>query len=102
VLWAKYLANNDVIHQVRLDAKHLAVLQAALTASPALVAAISNVNIADAIGNSNLAQVLANNEAFVAISNRVVLNALFTASPNVNLDAVNNVSNNASGNIVNK
>jgi len=102
VLWAKYLANNDVINQVRLDAKNLAVLQAALTASPALVAAISNVNIADAIANSNLALVLANSEAMVAVRNDAVLNAMFNASSNARVDAVNNASSNASGNIVNK
>lgn len=102
VLWAKYLANNDVINQVRLDAKNLAVLQAALTASPALVAAISNVNIADAIANSNLALVLANSEAMVAVRNDAVLNAMFNASSNARIDAVNNASSNASGNVINK
>jgi hypothetical protein len=102
VMWARYTANNDVIANLRLDAKNLAILQAALNASPALVAAISNVNIADAIANSNLALVLANSEAMVAVSNRAVLDAMFNASPNAAFDAVNNASSNASGNVVNK
>ena len=101
-VWAKYLANNDVIANLRLDARNLAVLQAALSASPALVAAISNVHIADAISNSNLAKVLANNEAMVAVRNDVVLRALFQASSNARLDAVNEASSNAKANIVNK
>jgi hypothetical protein len=101
-VWAKYLANNDVIANLRLDAKNLAVLQAALSASPALVAAISNVHIADAISNSNLAKVLANSEAMVAVRNDVVLRALFQASSNARLDAVNEASSNAKVNIVNR
>ena len=102
VVWAKYTANNGVIANLSLDAKNLAVLQAALNASPALVAAISNVNIANAISNSNLAKVLANSDAMVAVRNDAVLNAMFNASSNVNIDAVNNASSNASTNIVNK
>ena len=101
-VWAKYLANNDVVANLRLDAKNLAVLQAALSASPALVAAISNVRIADAISNSNLAKVLANSEAMVAVRNDVVLRALFQASSSARLDAVNEASSSAKVNVVNK
>lgn len=93
---------NDIIANLRLDANSQAILAAALTASPALLHAISNVNIADAIANSNLALVLANSDAIVAISNQAVLNAMFNASSNARIDAVNNVSANASTNIVNK
>jgi hypothetical protein len=102
VVWAKYTANNGVIANLRLDAKNLAVLQAALNASPALVAAISNVNIANAISNSNLAKVLANSDAMVAVRNDAVLNAMFNASSNVQIDAVNDAVSNARVNVINK
>ena len=102
VVWAKYTANNGVIANLSLDAKNLAVLQAALNASPALVAAISNVNIADANSNSNLAKVLANSDAMVAVRNDAVLNAMFNASSNVKIDAVNDAVSNAKVNVINK
>jgi hypothetical protein len=102
MLWARYTANNNVIANVRLDAQNLAMLQAALHASPALVAAISNVNIAEAISNSNLAMVLANNEAMVAVRNDAVMNAMLNASSNARLDAATNAAVNASTNAVSK
>jgi hypothetical protein len=100
--WARYTANNDVIANLRLDAKNMAILHAALTASPALVAAISNVHVADAISNSNLAKVLANSEALVAVRNQAVLNAMFNASSNARFEAVNEASSNAKVNAINK
>ena len=102
VLLARYNANNNAILNVRLDAQNLAILQAALNASPALVAAISNVNIAEAISNSNLAMVLANNEAILAVRNEAVLNAMLTASSNARTDAASNAAANASSNAINK
>ena len=102
MLWARYTANNNAILAVRLDAQNLAMLQAALSASPALVAAISNVNIAEAISNSNLAMVLANNEAMVAVRNEAVLNAMLNASSNARTDAASNAAANASSNAINK
>jgi hypothetical protein len=88
-VWARYTANNDVIANLRLDARNLAILQAALNASPALVNAISNVNVADAIANSNLALVLASSEAMVAVRNDAVLNAMMNASANASANVVN-------------
>ena len=102
MLWARYTANNNVIANVRLDAKYFAMLQAALNASPALVAAISNVNIAEAISNSNLAMVLANSDAMVAVRNEAVLNAMLNASSNARIDAASNAAANASANAINK
>lgn len=93
---------HEIIAQLRLDANSQAILQAAVNASPALLYAITNVNIAEAIGNSNLALVLANNEAMIAVSNQAVLNALFNASSSARVDAANNVSSNASGNVINR
>lgn len=98
--WARYRANNNAIANVRLDAKNLATLQAALNASPALLNAISNVNIAEAMSNSNLARVLANNEAILAVRNRAVLNAMFNASSNARVDAASNAAANASANAI--
>ena len=100
--WARYTANTNVIANLRLDARNSAMLQAALNASPALVAAISNVHIAEAISNSNLAMVLANNEAMVAVRNDAVLNAMLNASSNARIDAASNAAVNASSNAVNK
>ena len=102
MIWARYTANNNLIANVRLDARNLAMLQAALNASPALVNAISNVNIAEAISNSNLALVLANNEAMVAVRNDAVLNAMLNASSNARIDAASNASANASANAISK
>jgi hypothetical protein len=99
---AKQLARADavanVIANVRLDAQSQAALEAALNASPALLHAITNMNVADAIAHSSLAMVLARADAAVAVSNNAVLQAISQAA----LDARNDAAVNASTNAVNK
>lgn len=95
-------ARVNVFADARLDARLRAELDAVLLASPALVRAISNVNIADAIANSNLARVLASSDAILAVRNQAVLNALFNASSNARVDAASNAASNASANAINK
>lgn len=99
---AKQLARVDtianIIANVRLDASSQAALEAALNVSPALLHAITNLNIADAIANSSLALVLVRADAAVAVSNNAVLQALNQAALDVRSDAAVN----ASTNVVNK
>jgi len=99
---ARYLvradARREAIAQLKLDAKLRAALEAALEASPALVAAISQANVADALAKSSLARVLARPDAALAISNNAVLNAIRHASVNALTDAAANVSANAAAN----
>lgn len=85
----------NVIANLRLDASSQAALEAALNVSPALLHAITNVNVADAIANSSLALVLVRPDAAVAVSNNAVLSALNQAALNVQNNAAANVSNNA-------
>jgi len=92
----------DVIAHLRLDASSQAALEAALTASPALLQVIANASLADAIANSSLAVALARTDAALALSNNAVLQAMSQAAFNARNDASANVSANASSNAVAK
>jgi hypothetical protein len=94
---ARYLvradARREAIANLKLDAKLHAALAAALEASPALVAAISQAHVADALAQSSLARILARPDAALALSNDAVLRVMHQASVNARNDDAANAIN---------
>lgn len=96
--FARADARADVISQLKLDAKSQVMLEAAMSASPALIRLVADVKFADAIANSSLAQALARSDAALALSNNAVLQVMRQASANARNEAASNASANAAAN----